>query len=92
MPCDLDKGPEVEPVYYQGPDFWAATCRTCHVPMLCTHACTMDTPEELLVRMRDRAREVGRQVYGEGKFRIDEAQREIKIHRHLHVRPLGQGH
>lgn len=88
MPCDLDKGPEVEPVYESDRDFWAATCRQCRVPMLWTRECSMDTPAETLERMRARAREIGIQVYGEGKFRIDETQRNIQQHRHMHVRPL----
>ena len=89
MPCDLDKGPEVEPIYDDtDPDFWAATCRSCKVPMLWTRECSMETPEEVLERMRAKAEDIGKQVYGEGKFRIDETQAQIKVHRHLHVRPI----
>lgn len=89
MPCDLDTGPQVGPVYGDtDPDFWAGTCRTCRVPLLATWQCSMDTPADVLRRMRARAEDIGRQVYGQGKFRIDEGQRQIAFHRHIHVRPI----
>ena len=62
-------------------------CDTCGVPLVVCNRHTMSPSQEELKRMEQKADHWGRQIYGEGRFYVDQKQRKIKDHLHWHIRP-----
>lgn len=61
-------------------------CDTCHVPLVVCNRHTMLPTEQELKRMEEKADCWGKEIYGEGRFYIDQNQRKIKDHLHWHIR------
>src|SRR5437773_2885193 len=76
--CDLCRAARITPWYYEDEICWIAECEICEVPMVVWRFHGTAPPDEHVVHMRERLREVATAQFGE--FWVDDHMRNIPDH------------
>src|SRR2546425_1095553 len=82
--CDLCRAARITPWYYEDEICWIAECEICEVPMVVWRFHGTTPPDEHVVHMRERLREVATAQFGE--FWVDDHMRNIPDHYHAPAR------
>jgi len=94
--CDLCKAEKKTHWYYpekredlltNKARYWIADCLTCKVPMVVYREHTTRPPKEMIDKMMEHAHRIGRDVYGDDKYKLRFENRKIKDHYHFHIEP-----
>jgi len=84
--CQLINGNTITKKYYSNFLITVVKCKTCRVPMIVLNRHSMRPTSVELTKMITKSVEIGDEVFGEGKYRVDRNQRYIKDHSHWHIR------